>query len=68
MINYKITDKIISSIESIRSTWWVIENASIVPEWEKKLRKIARLRSWVFSTRIEWSKITLSEASDFVDW
>jgi Fic family protein len=68
MINYKITDKIISSIENIRSIWWVIENASIVPEWEQKLRKIARLRSWVFSTRIEWSKITLEEASDLIEW
>lgn len=68
MINYKITDKIIASIENIRSVWWVIENASIVPEWEQKLRKIARLRSWVFSTRIEWSQITLEEANNMVDW
>lgn len=67
MIHYKITDKIIASIENIRSIWWVIENASIVPEWEQKLKKIARLRSWVFSTRIEWSKITLEEATDLVD-
>lgn len=67
MINYKITDRIIASIESIRSIWWVIENASIVPEWEHKLKKIARIRSWVFSTRIEWSKITLQEATDLLD-
>ena len=68
MINYKITDKIIASIENIRSIWGVIENATIVPEWEQKLKKIARLRSWVFSTRIEWSKITLEEANDLVNW
>ena len=68
MIHYKITDKIIESIENIRSIWWVIEHASIVPEWEQKLKKIARLRSWVFSTRIEWSKITLDEANDLLDW
>ena len=68
MFNFKITNSILSKIEKISSIWWVIENAKIILEWEQKLRKIARLRSGVFSTRIEWSKITLDQAEDFVDW
>ena len=62
MINYYISNKILSSIQQIYSVWSVIENASIVPEWEQKLLKKARVRSGVFSTRIEGSQISLEQA------
>lgn len=66
MINYKITNKTINAIENIRSIWWVIENAKIVPEWEQKLKRIARIRSWVYSTRIEWNQIDYEQAESFL--
>ncbi len=67
MINYKITNSMIAKIETIRSIRWVIENAKIVPEWQQKLKKIARLRSAVFSTKIEWSQIDLEWAQEILD-
>lgn len=57
----------ITNIELIHSVWWVIENAKIVPQWEQKLKRIARLRSAVFSTKIEWSQIDIGEAEQFLD-
>ena len=67
MISYKITNSMIAKIETIRSIRWVIENAKIVPEWQQKLKKIARLRSAVFSTKIEWSQIDLEWAQEILD-
>lgn len=67
MINYQITNSIIAKIENIRSIWWVIENAKIVPEWQQKLKKIARLRSAVFSTKIEGSQIDLEDAEQLLE-
>lgn len=57
----------IAKIETIRSIRWVIENTKIVPEWQQKLKKIARLRSAVFSTKIEWSQIDLEWAQEILD-
>ena len=45
----------------------MIENAKIVPEWQQKLKKIARLRSAVFSTKIEGSQIDLEGAQEILD-
>lgn len=67
MINYTITNKIVAKLEKIHSIWGVIENAKIVPEWEKKLKKIARLRSSVFSTKIEGNQISLKAAEKFLE-
>ncbi len=66
MFNYQITNSMIAKIEKIRSIRWVIENAKIVPEREQKLKKIARLRSAVFSTKIEWSQIDLTDAEQIL--
>lgn len=67
MIKYTITNTIISKIENIRSIWWVIENAKIIPKRENELKKIARLRSSVFSTRIEWSQLVLEDAQKILE-
>lgn len=68
MITFSFTNKIIHEIETIYRIWWVIENAKIVPEWEQKLKHIARLRSWVYSTKIEWNRITYAEAERMLRW
>ncbi len=67
-INFKITNTIISKIEQIYRVWWVIENAHIVPERQAKLKQIARLRSGVYSTKIEWNRITYAEAEKLLAW
>jgi Fic family protein len=65
-IHFTITNSIISKIEQIYRIWWVIENAHIVPERQQKLKQIARLRSWVYSTKIEWNRISYAEAERFL--
>ena len=67
MIHYTPTYTIINNLEQIHSVWGVIINAKIVPEWEQKLLKIARLRSGVFSTRIEGNQMSLEEAEKFLE-
>ncbi len=62
MLNFTLTNTMIREIEQIYRVWWVIENAPIVPEREQKLKHIARLRSWVYSTKIEWNRISYDDA------
>ena len=66
MIYFDLTNTIVTQLEKIHSVWGVISNAQIVPGWEQKLRRIARLRSSVFSTRIEGNQMTLGEAEAFL--
>lgn len=61
-IHFNITNSIISKIEQIYRIWWVIENAHIVPERQQKLKQIARLRSGVYSTKIEVNRIFYADA------
>lgn len=67
-IHFTITNSIIAKIEQIYRIWWVIENAHIVPERQQKLKQIARLRSGVYSTKIEWNRISYAEAERFLAW
>jgi Fic family protein len=66
MFDFQITNSMVARLEKIHAVWGVIENAQIVPHWEQKLIKIARLRSGVFSTRIEGNQINLEEAELFL--
>lgn len=67
-LNFTITNSIVSKIEKIYRIWWVIENAHIVPERQQKLKQIARLRSGVYSTKIEGNRISYAEAERFLAW
>lgn len=58
----------INKIEKIYRIWWVIENAHIVPKRQAKLKQIARVRSGIYSTRIEWNKLSYEEATKLLDW
>ena len=66
MLHYSITNTIVKNLEQIHAIWGVVLNAKIVPEWEQRLVKIARLRSGVFSTKIEGNLISLEEAERFL--
>jgi Fic family protein len=61
-IHTTITNSIISKVEQIYRIWWVIEHADIVPEWQQKLKQVARLRSGVYSTKIEGNQISYLDA------
>jgi len=67
-IKFTITNKMISKIEQIYRVWWVIEHAHIVPKREARLKQIARLRSGVYSTKIEWNRISYQEAEKLIAW
>lgn len=67
-ITYTINNAILSHIEHIYRIWWVIENAHIVPKRQAKLKQIARLRSWVYSTKIEWNNISYTQAQKILAW
>ena len=58
---YTITNKILNNLTQIASGREVIEHSKIIPKWEVKLRKEARLRNAHSSTSIEGNKLTLEQ-------
>lgn len=59
--NYTITDKILNNLTAIASAREVIEQSSLVPQWEAKLRRQAMLKNTHSSTAIEGNKLTLEQ-------
>ncbi|MEF2176025.1 MAG: Fic family protein, partial [Candidatus Absconditabacteria bacterium] len=64
---FNITNGMINKIEKIYRIWGVIENAHIVPKRQAKLKQIARVRSGIYSTRIEGNKLSYEEATKLLD-
>ncbi|MBU1007443.1 MAG: Fic family protein [Candidatus Omnitrophica bacterium] len=60
-LKYTITDKILNNLTAIASAREVIEQAHLVPKWEAKLRRQARLRNTHSSTAIEGNKLSLEQ-------
>ncbi|OGC22318.1 hypothetical protein A2291_04830 [candidate division WOR-1 bacterium RIFOXYB2_FULL_42_35] len=58
---YTITDKTLNNLTLITSAREVIEQSSIVPKWEAKLRRQALLTNTHSSTAIEGNKLTLAQ-------
>jgi len=58
---YTITDKILQNLTLITSAREVIEQASMVPRWEAKLRRRALLHNTHSSTAIEGNKLSLEQ-------
>ncbi len=56
---YTITEKILNNIAQITAGREVIERAKIIPKWELKLQKEARIHNAHSSTSIEGNKLTL---------
>jgi len=61
---YTITEKILDNIAQITAGREVIERAKIIPKWEIKLQKEARIHNAHSSTSIEGNKLTLEEVKD----
>jgi len=64
---YTITEKILSNISRIMAGREVIERARIIPKWELKLQKEARVHNAHSSTGIEGNPLTLEQVKDLAD-
>jgi len=60
---YTITDKILNNISRIMAGREVIEHSRLVPKWELRLKKEARVHNAHSSTSIEGNKLTLEQVT-----
>ncbi|MDP8233694.1 MAG: Fic family protein [Candidatus Saelkia tenebricola] len=60
---YKITNKILNNISRIMAGREVIEQAKLIPKWELKLKKEARVHNAYSSTGIEGNNLTLRQVA-----
>lgn len=58
---FSITNKILSNIGAIEAARQVIENAPLLPYWEKKFQEEAAIRSVHFGTHIEGNELSLNQ-------
>jgi Fic family protein len=58
---YRISNKILKNLNRISAAHNLIVNAPLIPKWEARLKKEAKVRSAHFSTAIEGNKLTLGE-------
>jgi Fic family protein len=61
--NYKITNKILNNLTKIAAGREVIEQAKLIPKWELKLKKEARIHNAHSSTSIEGNNLTLGQVT-----
>jgi Fic family protein len=61
---HTITDKILNNISRIASGREFIENSRLIPKWELKLQKEARIHNAHSSTSIEGNQLTLKQVYD----
>ena len=60
---YTITSRILNNISQIMAGREVIEHSKIIPKWELKLRKEARIHNAHSSTSIEGNRLTLEQVA-----
>src|SRR3989338_7904473 len=60
---YTITNKILNNISRIMAGREVIEQAKLIPKWELKLKKEARIHNAHSSPRIEGNNLTLGQVA-----
>ena len=60
---YTITDKILSNISQTMTGREIIEHSKIIPKWELKLKKEARIHNAHSSTSIEGNRLTLEQVT-----
>jgi len=59
--NYSITDKILNNISQIMAGREIIESSKLIPKWELKLKKEARIHNAHSSTSIEGNRLTIEQ-------
>lgn len=58
---FQISNKILQNIGAIEAARQVIENAPLLPYWEKKFQEEAAIRSVHFGTHIEGNELSLNQ-------
>lgn len=64
---FTITNDILSYISQIEAAKQIIENAPMVPAWERKFQHAAEVRTIHYSTKIEGNKLELDDAEKILD-
>jgi len=64
---YKITNNILNNISRIIVGREIVEQAKLIPKWELKLKKEARIHNAHSSTSIEGNKLTLRQVADLAE-
>ncbi len=65
--NFTITNKILRAIGRVEAAKEVIENAPLVPSWERQFKKEAITRSVHYSTHIEGNALKFAEVKKIVE-
>ncbi len=60
---YTITDKLLNNISQIMAGREVIEQSNLIPKWDLKLKREARIHNAHSSTSIEGNKLTLQQVT-----
>ncbi|MBU0975671.1 MAG: Fic family protein [Patescibacteria group bacterium] len=58
---FTITNELLNSIAQIEAAKQIIENAPLIPSWERRFQQEARERTVYFSTKIEGNKLDFDE-------
>lgn len=64
---FSITNSILKNIGSIEASRQVIENAPLLPYWEKKFQDDAVVRTVHFGTHIEGNELSLNQVQKILD-
>ena len=64
---FSITNQILKNIGAIEASREVIENAPLLPYWEKKFQDEAILRTTHYGTHIEGNELSLSQVEKILD-
>lgn len=64
---FTITNEILRNIGNIEACREVIDNAPLVPAWEKKFREEAALRTVHYGTHLEGNELSLVEAAKVLE-
>ena len=59
---YQITNKILRDTALVEAARQLIDNASLIPAWERQFQEEAQIRQTYHSTHIEGNKLTFTEA------
>jgi Fic family protein len=64
---FSITNSILKNIGAIEAAREVIENAPLLPYWEKKFQEEAKLRTVHFGTHIEGNELSLNQVQKILE-
>ncbi len=64
---YTITNNLLTYVSQIEAAKQIIENAPLVPAWERRFRQEAEERTVYFSTKIEGGNLDFSETKRVLD-